>query len=92
MAEMEIVYMRRGLRVRIKGWEIRLQNCKRAHKSREEVACMHNLGNLADIPTFLLLIGFQTFSVSQIAPRHPPRITPVKSSYGFASFASFSTA
>lgn len=55
---MEIVCLRQGLRVRIKAWEIRLQNCKRAHKSREEGG-MHDLGDLADMPTFLFVRFFR---------------------------------
>jgi len=33
-----------------------------------------------------------TLSLTQIAPLHPPRITSVSNSYGFACLASFSTA
>lgn len=53
---------------------------------------MLHISSYTQYPTSSDPLPPHTLSLTHIAPLHPPLITSVNNSYGFASFASFSTA
>ena len=53
---------------------------------------LYRVNTISFIYTHTPPIPTYTLSLTQIAPRHPALIPSVSNSYGFASFASFSTA